>query len=1028
MPEVPISPVGSAKRPSAQCRPWSGGQVHVAHSWPTRRDQQVSVALSPAADRLALSIGQRLSIAAITGNSLGVPLAQLTCALAPGLAWSPDGRRLAFRDDRGRGRLLDLSDLDPDPRPESIGLASAVAFAPDSDRLIRLAQSLPGKMTLSMLASAADHTVIWDCTLTTNRFSANRFEGINVSWSPDGRWLACTTGTSTIWLIDAASGKVTGAVEHHDKTVTGLRWIDDEWIVSASADATMQVWRPDNLTPPTVIETVPAAGMIYVRELATALVWSSNGQLLGWSLAGAQAQLWYRDPPLRNVAAHFTRPAVSAAAGLLVLVDPGATELLFVSDWAKTGAAPAASTTYANAKVLLLGETGVGKSGLAMVLAGEQFRLTESTHGRQIWRLAASEDASISHNQAAGDERDVLLWDLAGQPGYRIVHQLHLGGAAVAVIVFDSRSESQPLADVRHWARAVRHAHPLSADGLTMFLVAARTDRGGISISNRRIEKVMADFGIEDYLATSAKEGHNVDRLRSMILAAIDWEQIPKITSTALFAEVRRFVVEQKDDPTASLLIPLDELSRRFQNTVPDARRLLSAEQALDLAETQNQPVAGLTALFEGCIARLESAGLVKRLRYGDYILLRPELLDAYASAIVNAARDEPDGHGSIMESKVIELDFPIPSESRIEGHLEERLLVIATLEELIRYEIVLREQENDGAQLVFPSAYRRDLPASEAPRGDCIVFRFEGPIESIYATLVVRLAHSERFTRTATWQSAARFAADNGECTVFLKPDGEGKAELWVGYDHVPPQSRMQFERFVHTHLERRATDGTIVRQRQYCCPHDETAFTSEQVEQRRRRGKDDILCPVCERRVSLRDDYEPTADTYYVTAEMDASADRRREDAAASTVLKGKEEVEEFDVFLCHNVDDKPAVRRLADQLRQRGLRPWLDERELPPGLPWQPRVAEQIERIPAAAVIVGSKLGPWQTRELEALLNEDASRHCRVIPVRLPGVKLPKLPVFLERMTWVDLGATDPDPLDQLEWGITGKQPQR
>jgi nucleotide-binding universal stress UspA family protein len=432
--------------------------------------------------------------------------------------------------------------------------------------------------------------------------------------------------------------------------------------------------------------------------------------------------------------------------------------------------------------------------------------------------------------------------------------------------------------------------------------------------------------------------------------------------------------------------------------------------------------------LFEFCIARLESAGLVKQLKYGDYILLRPELLDAYASAIVNAARDEPDGHGSITESRVIELDFSVPSESRVAGHLEERLLVIATLEELIRYEIVLREQEKDGAQLVFPSAYRRDLPASEAPRGDCVVFWFEGPIENIYATLVVRLALSDRFTRTATWSSAARFAADNGECTVFLKPDGEGKAELWVGYDNVPPQSRMQFERFVHTHLERRATDGKVVRQRQYCCPDDKSAFTPEQVGQRRRRGKDDIVCPVCEQRVPLRDDYEPTADTDHVTAQMDASADRRRDDAAAITVLKGKEEVEEFDVFLCHNVADKAAVRRLADQLRQRGLRPWLDERELPPGLPWQPRVSEQIERIPAAAVIVGSKLGPWQTRELEALLNQDASRHCRVIPVRLPGVKLPKLPIFLERLTWVDLGKTEPDPLDQLEWGITGKQPQR
>ena len=676
----------------------------------------------------------------------------------------------------------------------------------------------------------------------------------------------------------------------------------------------------------------------------------------------------------------------------------------------------------------MLGETGVGKSGLAMVLAGEEFRATVSTHGRQIWRLAASEDAKNSGEQAGDDEREVLLWDLAGQPGYRIVHQLHLGGAAVAVIVFDSRSESAPLADVRHWARAVRHAHPLSTNDLTVFLVAARNDRGGISISNGRIEQVKADFGIDAYLATSAKEGYNVDRLRSMILAAIDWEQLPKITSTALFAEVRRFVVEQRDDAAGSLLIPLDELSRRFQNTVPDARQLLGTEQALDPAGTQDQPAARLTAIFEGCIARLESAGLVKRLKYGDYILLRPELLDSYASAIVNAAKNEPDGHGSIIESKVIELDFAIPSESRVEGHLEERLLVIATLEELIRYEIVLREQEKDGPQLVFPSAYRRDLPASAAPRGDCVVFRFEGPIENIYATLVVRLALSERFARTATWQSAVRFAADDGECTVFLKPDGEGKAELWVGYDDVPPQSRMQFERFVHAHLERRATDGTVIRQRQYSCPDDKSAFTPEQVEQRRRRGKDDILCPVCERRVSLRDDYEPTADTYHITAEMDASADRRRDDAAASAVLKGKKEVEEFDVFLCHNVDDKPAVRLLADQLCQRGLRPWLDERELSPGLLWQRRLEEQIERIPAAAVIVGSKVGPWQNQELEAFLRQFIRRHCPVIAVRLPGAEIPQLPIFLDGMTWVDLGVTDPDPLDQLEWGITGKQPQR
>ena len=57
----------------------------------------------------------------------------------------------------------------------------------------------------------------------------------------------------------------------------------------------------------------------------------------------------------RNVAAFFNRPAVSAVAGLLALVDAGSTELLLVEGWHSVDSAPPATTTYANAKVLLLG-------------------------------------------------------------------------------------------------------------------------------------------------------------------------------------------------------------------------------------------------------------------------------------------------------------------------------------------------------------------------------------------------------------------------------------------------------------------------------------------------------------------------------------------------------------------------------------------------------------------------------------------------------------------------------------------------
>jgi|GEM_PF-2740225 len=132
-------------------------------------------------------------------------------------------------------------------------------------------------------------------------------------------------------------------------------------------------------------------------------------------------------------------------------------------------------------------------------------------------------------------------------------------------------------------------------------------------------------------------------------------------------------------------------------------------------------------------------------------------------------------------------------------------------------------------------------------------------------------------------------------------------------------------------------------------------------------------------------------------------------------------------FDVFLCHNNEDKPAVKEIAEELIKRGLRPWLDEWELRPGLPWQELVEEQIEEIKSSAVFVGeSGLGPWQEMEVRGLLSEFVKRKCPVIPAMLSNApKKPKLPLFLREMTWVDFRKEDPDPMQRLIWGITGKK---
>lgn len=538
------------------------------------------------------------------------------------------------------------------------------------------------------------------------------------------------------------------------------------------------------------------------------------------------------------------------------------------------------SAHYINAKVMLVGDTGVGKTGLSLVLNNQPFEATDSTPGRRVWTFD-SQEVKVGSNIM--QTRETLLWDLAGQPGYRVIHQLHLNEVAVAIVVFDARSEIDPLAGVRHWERALRLAQQRQGSSIIpmkKFLVSARNDRGGVSISEDRLQSIIREFDFDGYFKTSAKEGWNIKELRVAIEKSIAWDDLPEVSSSQLFADIKSFLLDVKK--TGRLLASVKELYNSFVHHNPN-----TAEKATNLRDQ-----------FDTCIGRLENRDLIRCLTFGGYILLQPELLDAYASAMVNTAKEEPDGFGSIVEEVALAGKFFVPEEQKIKDHDQEQLLLHATVEELVRYDLALRENADDGRYLVFPSQFNRDYEDAPDPKGKEVSITFDGPVQSLYSTLVVRLDHSGLFTtgREEMWRNAAIFTAKSGgKCGLYLHEFAEARGRLILFFDEQASiEMRFHFEEFVLTHTKRRALDGTVELVRFFVCPDCGDPVPDNYVKRLRNKGMMEFNCP-CGGTVSIAEPKERIHFRSEVES-MDKSADRHRDFDAFVMSAKGETSTKSF------------------------------------------------------------------------------------------------------------------------------------
>ncbi|CDR99148.1 probable GTP-binding protein ypt5 [Sporisorium scitamineum] len=166
-------------------------------------------------------------------------------------------------------------------------------------------------------------------------------------------------------------------------------------------------------------------------------------------------------------------------------------------------------------KLVLLGESAVGKSSLVLRFVKDQFDdYRESTIGAAFLTQTVSLDAQTTVK--------FEIWDTAGQERYKSLAPMYYRNANCAVVVYDITQPSS-LDKAKAWIRELqRQADP----NIIIALAGNKADLASTrrAIPTEEAEKYAQEEGLL-FLETSAKDSSNVSELFTMIARKLPLEQ-----------------------------------------------------------------------------------------------------------------------------------------------------------------------------------------------------------------------------------------------------------------------------------------------------------------------------------------------------------------------------------------------------------------------------------------------------------------------------------------------------------------------